>query len=100
ETYIRTKINLLESKINNRFKYAKFKLFEEQINAGIKETCEVLYKGVPYSRGLNNASRINVGLDVINTLTEHYGISVPIFVDNGESVTDLIETKSQLIKLS
>ena len=99
EEFVRSKVELLEEKINSKFKYAKFKLFEEQVNGGLKETCETLYNGVPYNRGLNNASRINVGLDIINTLNERYGIKVPIFIDNRESVTDLIETKSQTISL-
>jgi len=99
EEFIPTKVRLLEEKINSRFRYARFKLFEEQINGGLQETCETLYEGVPYSGGLNNAARINVGLDIINTLSEHYGISAPIFIDNREAVTKLIETKGQLISL-
>ena len=99
EEFIRTKMNLMEERINSKFKYARFKLFEEQVNGGLTETCETLYEGVPYSKGLNNAARINVGLDIINTLNEHYGISAPIFVDNAEAVTELIETDSQLISL-
>ena len=31
--------------------------------------------GVEYSGGLNNAARINVGLDIINTLSQHYKIT-------------------------
>jgi len=96
---MRTKVNLLEEKINSKFKYARFKLFKDQINGGLEETCETLYEGVPYSSGLNNAARINVGLDIINTLNDYYGISAPIFVDNAEAVTELIETDSQLISL-
>lgn len=99
EEFIRTKVNLLEEKINSRFKYARFKLFETQINGGLSEVCETLYGGVPYSSGLNNAARINVGLDIINTLSEHYGFSAPIFVDNSEAVTKMIETNSQVISL-
>lgn len=99
EEFIRTKVNLLEEKINSKFQYAQFKLFDTQINDGLKETCETLYKGVPYSGGLNNAARINVGLDIINTLSEHYGFSAPIFVDNSEAVTRLIDTKAQVISL-
>ncbi|TWK09555.1 hypothetical protein CHCC20441_2423 [Bacillus licheniformis] len=99
EEFMRTKVNLLEEKINSKFKYARFKLFKDQINGGLEETCETLYEGVPYSSGLNNAARINVGLDIINTLNDYYGISAPIFVDNAEAVTELIETDSQLISL-
>jgi DNA repair exonuclease SbcCD ATPase subunit len=99
EEFIRTKVNLLEEKINSKFKYAKFKLFAEQINGGLTEVCETLFDGVPYSSGLNNAAKINVGLDIINTLSEHYGFSAPIFVDNAEAVTKLIDTKAQVISL-
>ncbi|MCY7678080.1 AAA family ATPase [Bacillus pumilus] len=99
EEFIRTKMNLMEERINSKFKFARFKLFEEQVNGGLTETCETLYEGVPYSKGLNNAARINVGLDIINTLNEHYGISAPIFVDNSEAVTNLIDVNAQVISL-
>lgn len=99
EEFIRTKVNLLEEKINSKFKYAKFKLFDEQINGGLKEDCETLYDGVPYSSGLNNAAQINVGLDIINTLSDHYGVQAPIFVDNAESVTRLIDIDAQVVSL-
>jgi DNA repair exonuclease SbcCD ATPase subunit len=99
EEFIRTKVQLLTEKINSKFKYARFKLFETQINEGLKEKCETLYKGVPYGGGLNNAARINVGLDIINTLSEHYGFMAPIFVDNSEAVTRLIETNAQVVSL-
>ena len=99
EEFIRSKVTLLEEKINSKFKYARFKLFETQINGGLTETFETLYDGVPYSGGLNNAARINVGLDIINTLSEHFGVSAPIFVDNSEAVTRLIDVNSQVIQL-
>lgn len=99
EQFVRTKVNMLESRINSKFKYARFKLFDVQINGGVNECCETTYNGVPYSGGLNNAARINAGLDIINTLSEHYGFVAPIFVDNREAVTELIETKAQVISL-
>jgi DNA repair exonuclease SbcCD ATPase subunit len=99
EEFTRTKVNLLEERINSKFTHAKFKLFEEQINGGLKEVCETLYEGVPYSKGLNNAAKINVGLDIINTLSAHYGVSAPIFIDNSEAVTKLMEIDSQTISL-
>lgn len=99
EEFTRTKVSMLESKINSKFRYARFRLFEEQINGGLKDVCKTLYNGVPYEGGLNNAARINVGLDIINTLGQHYGFSAPIFVDNAEAVTQLIETDAQMIRL-
>jgi DNA repair exonuclease SbcCD ATPase subunit len=99
EQFIRTKVNILESKINSRFKLARFKLFDQQINGGLTECCETLYGGVPYSGGLNNGARINVGLDIINTLSEYYKFQAPIFIDNAESIVNILPTKGQQIRL-
>lgn len=99
EEFIRTKVNLLEEKINSKFRFARFKLFEQQINGGLAEVCETTFIGVPYSGGLNNAARINVGLDIICTLSGHYGFAAPTFIDNAEAVTQLIDTQGQQIRL-
>lgn len=99
EEFIRTKVEMLTDRINSKFKYARFKLFDVQINGGLNEVCETTYKGVPYGTGLNNAAKINVGLDIINTLSAHFGIQAPIFVDNAEAVTKFIDVDTQLISL-
>lgn len=100
ESFTRQKVSLLESKINAKFRMANFTLFKENVtNDGIEECCETTFKGVPYT-DLNNAARINVGLDIIKTLTEHYGFTAPIFVDNAEAVTKLIDMgEIQVIRL-
>lgn len=100
EEFTRTKVNLLTDTINNKFKHVKFKLFEEQINGGLTEICEVTMNGANYSTGLNNAARINAGLDIINTLMDHYKIKVPVFIDNAESINEIIKIDTQLITLS
>lgn len=99
EEFTRTKVEMLTDNINSKFKYSRFKLFEEQVNGGLTEVCETTFEGVPYSGGLNNAAKINVGLDIINTLSDHYGVQAPIFIDNAESVTSLIDIDSQVIRL-
>lgn len=99
EEFTRKKVEILTERINGMFQHATFKLFDEQVNGGLNETCETLYKNVPYGSGLNNAGKINVGLDIINTLSTHYGIQAPIFVDNAEAVTKFIDVQAQLIQL-
>ncbi|MDY6910768.1 MAG: AAA family ATPase [Chloroflexota bacterium] len=99
ERFIIAKVHLLEEKINNRFLITRFKLFDQQINGGIQETCVALYNGVPYN-SMNNAARVNVGLDIINVLSEHYGIHAPVWIDNAEAVTRYIDTDSQVIRLN
>ena len=98
EQFIRTKVQLLEDRINNKFELARFKLFDVQINGAVVECCETTYRGVPYS-SLNRGARINVGLDIIRTLSKHYGFNAPIWIDNAEAVTHLIEIDSQVIRL-
>lgn len=97
EQFIIAKVNMLNERINQKFKYAKFKLFDQQINGGINEVCEVTYGGIPY-KDLNNAMRINIGLDVINTIAAHYGVTCPIMVDNAESVNEIFHTIAQQIR--
>ncbi len=87
EEFTRQKVSLLESRINSKFRHARFKLFAEQINGGMTDTCVTLYKGVPWGQGLNTGACIVVGLDIIATLQDHYGVSATVFVDGRESLT-------------
>uniref|UniRef100_A0A6M3JEL5 Putative RecF/RecN/SMC domain contining protein n=1 Tax=viral metagenome TaxID=1070528 RepID=A0A6M3JEL5_9ZZZZ len=99
ETFIKHKVSLLTGRINSKFELVRFKLFNVLVNQGIEETCEITVGGVPYFGGLNSAARTNGGLDVIRTLQQHYGIAPPIFVDNAESVVDLLPVDCQMIRL-
>lgn len=98
DEFIKAKVNMLEENINSRFKLARFKMFNVMLNGNIEECCETTYKGVPY-RSMNNAARINVGLDIINALTSYYKVNAPVFIDNAEAVTDFLPVNSQTIKL-
>lgn len=98
DEYIRAYTELVSEKVNNLFTFVKFKLFDKQINGGIQETAEATYKGVPYG-SLNNAAKINAGLDIINALSKKFEKEIPIFVDNAESVNELVVVDSQLIRL-
>src|SRR5699024_5846827 len=99
EELTRKKVELITDKVNDKFEHARFKLFEEQINGGLNETCVVIGKNGESFESINNAHRINISLDIINTLSKHYEVQVPIFVDNAEAVTKLIDIDSQVISL-
>ena len=102
EQFIRAKVSLLDERINNRFRTLKFKLFHEQQNGGLQEICKVL---IPCESGLveydkaNNAAKINAGLEIIDALSEYFGVSLPVFVDNAESVTSLNSINGQCVRL-
>lgn len=100
EEFIRFKLDKVSESINSHFKTVNFKLFEMQLNGGMKDCCECTVNGVPYST-LNSGHRIVAGLDIIRSLSELYGVSVPIFVDNCEAVSsgNLPDMESQMICL-
>jgi hypothetical protein len=90
---------MLTERINGMFRLAKWKLFSKNINESIEPCCEVTdSNGVPYN-SMNNAMRINIGIDICNTLSEHYGITLPQWIDNAESVVDLLPSIGQQIRL-
>lgn len=101
EEFIRFKLDKVSETINSHFNTVNFKLFEMQLNGGMKDCCECTVNGVPYST-LNSGHRIVAGLDIIRSLSELYGVSVPIFVDNAESLNDfnVPDMDTQLILLS
>lgn len=100
EEFIRFKMDRVSDAINQKLDGICVNLFENQINGGVKECCELTYDGVPYG-SLNNGHRIVAGLKIIKALQEFYGIYAPVFVDNAESINDfnLPETDCQLILL-
>ena len=102
DIFNRKKAEMLTDSINGRFENLRFRLFKELQNGGIEDDCEALIpcggELVPF-KSANNASRINAGLEVIDTLAEHYRFSLPVWIDNCESVTNPRKTKSQQIRL-
>lgn len=99
EEFTRYKAKFIEESINRRFSLVRFRLFREQINGGLEDCCDVTVNGVPYATGLNSGAKVNAGIDIINTLSRHYGAQVPLFVDNAESVTQLAQADTQVIRL-
>lgn len=98
DKYTNAQAELIERRINGKFETVSFRLFKKQTNGGLDDTCDVLVDGVPFDNA-NTAGQVNAGLDVINSLCRHYNIYTPIFIDNRESINDLIHTNSQLINL-
>lgn len=98
QQFCKARIEHVESRINGMFKLVRFKMYEQQINGGEVETCEATVNGVPFS-DLNNAMKINAGLDIINAICAANGIVAPIFIDNRESVSDIVSTQSQIVNL-
>ena len=100
EDFIRTKMNMISEKINGMFSVVSFKLFDNQINGGLKETCTCTVKGVGHS-DVNDGHEIVAGLDIINTFSEKFGVRCPIFIDRAGELNEIYipEMDNQLILL-
>ena len=97
EQFTRAKVSLLTNRINDRFQLTTFRLFKDQLNGGLQECCDVLWRenGAQPSHGQS----IQIGLDIIQTLSGHLNFSPCIFIDNSESLTHFPYTTGQQIRL-
>ncbi len=106
DKFMTAKIEMLTRQFNSHFQHVRFKLFEQQINGGYTECCEVMIPCeqdgeqmlVPYNQA-NTGSRMYAGLEIINTLGRYWNMSLPVFIDNAESYTSLPQIDSQVIQL-
>ena len=98
ERFVQARATLIAAAVNDRFAVAEFKLFDVLLNEGIRECCEILVDGVPWA-SVNNAGQIKSGLDIVATLQRANSISVPVWVDRAESITDVPEMPCQVFTL-
>jgi exonuclease SbcC len=94
----KAKMDILETRINGMFKVVSFRLFDRQVNGAEVPCCDTLCNGVPYPDA-NTEFKVNAGLDIISVISRANNISAPIFIDNRESTTSIIDTDAQIINL-
>lgn len=87
EDFNKTKVASIDDKVVQYFKYVTFELFEQLNNGELRESFNILVDGVHYHKGLNRASQICAGIEIVNAMQKHYGLYMPVFIDNIESVS-------------
>ena len=95
---IKDRIEECEKRINAMFNGISFKLFNYTIDGNPVETCIPLVDGIPYPV-VNKANRLNAALSIIETLSHHYDVCAPIFIDDAEGVNNINPTTAQQIHL-
>ena len=103
DTFMDKRAKIAEDEINSHFSCIKFKLFEPQVNGGMKEVCEPLIPNadgqmVDY-KSANTAAQINANLEIMEALAKAYGVLVPIFIDGAERVSKIRKMDCQTIAL-
>lgn len=99
EEFTRYRVQAITESVNSNFRLTRWRLFTEQVNGGLVDCCEPMDMNGSTFEGTNNAMQINIGMDIIDTLSAHFGRRVPLFVDNAESVTHLQPIGSQVVRL-
>lgn len=95
--YNQKSCQLLEDRVNGHFAYVKWSLFKTTLDGEKKPFCECYHVGVPYSR-LNTAAKVNAGIDIAYTFARYNEISVPMLLDECESVNHPICRGGQQIR--
>lgn len=104
DQFIRLRAMDLEKDINSRFEVVRWKLFDIQVNGGVKTCCEAMADNnngvfVEYSSNLNDGRRIQAGVDIINAITNATGVTAPIWIDGAGELTKELHTQSQCVRL-
>ena len=105
EAFVAEKILLTEAKVNALFEPYKWRMFKPTINGGMQNDCELLIPSasgamVEYSKAGSRGEQIAAGVAVTQVLSKHFGVSLPLFIDNAESLTIQLQTiNCQVIKL-
>ena len=104
DQFIRLRAMDLEEDINSHFEVVRWKLFDIQVNGGVKTCCEAMADNdngifVEYGSNLNDGRRIQAGVDIINAITKVTGVTAPIWIDGAGELTKKLHTGSQCIRL-
>lgn len=104
DQFIRLRAMDLEEDINSHFEVVRWKLFDMQVNGGVKTCCEAMADNdngifVEYGSNLNDGRRIQAGVDIINAITKATGVTAPIWIDGAGELTRELHTQSQCIRL-
>ena len=85
----KAKCDMLSEVVNKMFFFVKWRLFKmNQDGEGYQEVCEPMIENEPYGRRLNHGSRALAELDICNTFQNIQNISLPLFVDDFDGITE------------
>jgi predicted nuclease with TOPRIM domain len=99
DAYNKARIDLNTAKINSMFDSVQFQLYKENLVGTTEECCIARNKKGVKIANTNTAEKIQAGLEIIRVLSDNAGLSVPIFIDNRESISVIPQMNCQIINL-
>lgn len=93
--YIEEKANIVSRKVNDKLSISKIQMYRTQKDGSMAPDCRVYSKeGVPFST-INMSYGLLVRIDLQRFFCKHFGIQMPIFVDEYKSFDDYTAPKSK-----
>lgn len=99
--YEQEKAEIVGKRVNKFFDKCKVSMFSEKKDGSLAPNCVITMDG-RRSATLNKEGTITAGIDVSDAFCLFYGLNMPLFIDDNESISDdnYVTSERQVITLS
>ena len=99
--YEQEKADIVGKRVNKFFDKCKVSMFSEKKDGSLAPNCVITMDG-RLSATLNKEGTITAGIDVSDAFCRFYGLNMPLFIDDNESISDdnYVTSERQVITLS
>lgn len=99
--YEQEKADIVGKRVNKFFDKCKVSMFSEKKDGSLAPNCVITMDG-RRSATLNKEGTITAGIDVSDAFCRFYGLNMPLFIDDNESLSDenYVSSERQVITLS
>lgn len=99
--YEQEKADIVGKRVNKFFEKCKVSMFSEKKDGSLAPNCVITMDG-RRSATLNKEGTITAGIDVSDAFCRFYGLNMPLFIDDNESISDdnYVTSERQVITLS
>ena len=99
--YEQEKADIVGKRVNQFFDKCKVSMFSEKKDGSLAPNCVITMDG-RRSATLNKEGTITAGIDVSDAFCRFYGLNMPLFIDDNESLSDdnYVTSERQVITLS
>lgn len=99
--YEQEKADIVGKRVNKFFDKCKVSMFSEKKDGSLAPNCVITMDG-RRSATLNKEGTITAGIDVSDAFCRFYGLNMPLFIDDNESISEdnYVTSERQVITLS
>lgn len=99
--YEQEKADIVGKRVNKFFDKCKVSMFSEKKDGSLAPNCVITMDG-RRSATLNKEGTITAGIDVSDAFCRFYGLNMPLFIDDNESLSDdnYVTSERQVVTLS